>query len=82
MADCIIAMKSMTFAEKAKRAASSIGIDTEIVGIDPSVTKRGCAYGLTLSCRETDRLIAALEKKHIQYGEVLGDGYTSMKYNK
>ena len=82
MADCIIAMKSMTFAEKAKRTASSIGIDTEIVSIDPSVTRRGCAYGLTLSCRETDRLISVLEKKHIQYGEILGDRYASMRYYK
>jgi len=75
MADCIIAMKSMTFAEKGKRAASSAGIFSEIVSIDPSVTKRGCAYGLTIPCSEVNRLVSVFEKRHVQYGEILGNGY-------
>ncbi len=75
MAECMIAMKSVTYAEKARRTASTLGIAADIVSIDPSVTKRGCAYGLTLSCRETERLIAAMEKRGIPYGEVMGKGY-------
>jgi len=75
MAECIITMKSMTYAEKAKRTALGAGIRGEIVSIDPSVTKRGCAYGLSLPCREAARLLPVLEKKGIRYGEVLGDGY-------
>ncbi|MBE6599160.1 MAG: DUF3343 domain-containing protein [Ruminococcaceae bacterium] len=75
MADCIITMKSMTLAEKAKRAASAVGISARIVNIDPAVTKRGCAYGLTLSCGEAERLRGVLERKHIPYGELMGSGF-------
>ncbi len=74
MADCILAMQSMTYAEKAKRAAASLAIRCEIVSIDPSVTRRGCAYGLTFPCREAERLLASLDKKRIPYGDVLGRG--------
>ncbi len=72
MAECIITMRSMTYAEKAKRAASSLGIGAGIVSIDPAVTRRGCSYGLSLSCADTDRLTRALDRKGIPYGEVMG----------
>lgn len=72
MADCILAMKSMTFAEKAKRTAASLGIEAKIVGVDPAVTRRGCAYGLALPCRDTEKLTETLSRKRIPYGELLG----------
>ena len=74
MAECIIPMKSVTYAEKAKRTASAGGIGAEIVNIDPTVTRRGCAYGLAVSCGETDRLTRLLDRRGIPYGEVMG-GY-------
>jgi len=75
MTDCILAMKSMTYAEKAKRVAQSMGLDAEVVSIDPSVTKRGCAFGLTVPCAKTADLCTFLDKKRVPYGEILGDGH-------
>lgn len=71
---CLLAMKSMTYAEKAKRAAASLGISVEIVNIDPSITRRGCAFGLTLPCQSVPSLTALLDKQRVPYGDVLGDG--------
>ena len=72
MSECIITMKSVTYAEKAKRAAHSAGLQGQIVSIDPSITKRGCAYGISLPCRDAADLIRLLDRKKIPYGEMLG----------
>ena len=75
MSECIITMKSVTYAEKAKRAAHSVGLQVEIVSVDPSVTKRGCSYGISLPCRDASDLIRLLERKKIPYGEIIGGSY-------
>jgi len=43
---CVIALKSMTYAIKAKKALNDHYIDAEIVKLEPSMTKKGCAYGV------------------------------------
>ena len=73
MSECMITMKSVTYAEKAKKAARSAGIMGKIVSIDPSITKRGCAYGISLPCGDVSGMIALLERKKIPYGEVFGE---------
>lgn len=72
MAECVIAMKSQTAAERARRAANYERIYTDIVSIDPSVTRRGCAVGIRLSCDDVGRVKSILEKKNIPYGDVIG----------
>lgn len=72
MSNCIIAMKSVTLAKKAERTLGSNGIRTEVVSIEPSLTKRGCGYGLNLSCRDTEKALELMRRKHITYGETLG----------
>lgn len=72
MPDCIIAMKTRTSAEHAKRIASGMRIRADIVSVDPSVTKRGCAFGLRLSCADSDELRSVLDRRGISYGDVLG----------
>ena len=72
MADCVIGMKSPTLAERARRAASCERIPAEVVSIDPAVTRRGCSFGLRLSCSDTDRLKAALRARNIPFGDVIG----------
>ena len=42
----VAAIGSMTGAIKAKRALEAKGIACEIVSLEPSATKRGCAYGV------------------------------------
>jgi len=72
MSDCVIAMKTPTDAERARRIALIDRIPCEIVNIDPSVTKRGCSIGLKFPCHSSDRLINLLERKNISYGDLIG----------
>lgn len=72
MRGCVITMKTRTAAERAERAAQSIGIKSEAVSVDPSFTKHGCSMGILVGCGDTDRLIAYLKKKGIPFGEVIG----------
>lgn len=74
MPDCIIAMKTRTAAEKARRAAAFERIQAEVVSVDPSVTRHGCSVGLRLNCADVDELTELLDKKNIVYGDVIGRG--------
>ena len=42
----IVTMNTMTQAMRGRSALEARGIPAEIVGLDPSLTGRGCAYGL------------------------------------
>ena len=74
MAECVIAMKSQTAAERARRAATFERIYADVVSIDPSVTRRGCSLGIKLSCSEVERMKMIMDKKNIPYGDVIGRG--------
>ena len=74
MAECIIAMKSQTYAERARRTAVFERIYVDVVSIDPSVTRRGCAYGIRLPCSEVEQMKSVMDKKNIPYGDVIGRG--------
>ncbi len=74
MAECVISLRSQTVAEKVKRLAAVERIRTEIVSVDPKLTKRGCSVGLRLNCDEINGLIAILEKRKIPYGDIFGRG--------
>ena len=72
MSDCIIAMKSQTMAEKARRIAASEKIRAEIVSVDPSLTRHGCSLGLMLDCTEAKKLTPILAKRNIAHGDIIG----------
>ncbi len=69
---CISAKRSMTHAVKARRVLSSAGIPCEIVSLESSVTKRGCAYGVSFPCGMTDAVQKILQKYGLDYGEIIG----------
>ena len=71
MSDCIVAMKSRTAAERAKRLAARRQ-DISVVSIDPSVTRGGCSVGLRLNCAEVPRLLREMERQGIEHGETIG----------
>ena len=52
MKQCTAALGSLTYAIKAHRALSQSGIPCEIVKLDASMTRRGCAYGIEFSCSD------------------------------
>ena len=74
MPDCILAMKTRTAAEKARRTAVFAQISADVVSVDPSVTRHGCTVGLRLNCAQIEDLTELLDKKGIVYGDVIGRG--------
>ena len=73
---CIITMKSLTHAMKAKSALEARGIECSVVSLDPGLTSRGCAYGISYPCGEGDAAQRILDGKGIPYGERIGEGRT------
>ena len=72
MSNCIIAMQSATTAKKAERALAAVRIPCQTVSIDPTVTKRGCGYGVSVGCSFLSDAVRVLERKNISHGEVIG----------
>ena len=70
---CIVTMKSMTSAIRAKNVLHGKGIAVEIQNLDPSVTAKGCAYGLSFNCIDKARIMRELDSKRITSGEWIGD---------
>ena len=66
---CIAAMRNMTAAIKGR---SAVGIHCAIVSLEPTLTKRGCAYGLSFACAHLERAKSVLSSRRINYGEILG----------
>lgn len=69
---CIISMRTMTAALRGQRTLSERGIRSEIVSLDASLTKNGCAYGLQFMCRDVRAVERILKDSKIHYGEILG----------
>lgn len=72
MSECIIPIKSPTLSKKAQRILAHDGISAELIGIDPSITKRGCAYALSIECGAAARASDILKRRGITFGEVIG----------
>ena len=70
--DCIIAVKLQTYASRGGRILRSVGIPCEIVNIDPSLTRHGCAHGLRVPADRCTEARAALEKHKLSYGDIIG----------
>ena len=74
MAECVISVKSHTMAERVRRLAAAERIRSEIVSVDPKLTKRGCSVGLRLPCEDVAAMKQILEKRRITYGDIFGGG--------
>lgn len=72
MSECIIVTRSATISKKAERVLKASNEPVNIVNIDPSLTKRGCAFGLALPCDRLDKAIGILDRRGIIHGEVIG----------
>lgn len=68
---CVIALKSMTYAIKAKKALNDYYIDAEIVKLEPSMTKKGCAYGVRFDRVNLTQAQEALKKWSVRYTELI-----------
>ena len=78
---CIVTMKSMTLALRAKNALYTRGIVTDVQNLAASVTARGCAYGLSFHCADREKIQRHLDSKGIPYGEWIGGTRASAAVN-
>lgn len=68
---CVASLKSMTVAMKAQRALSKDNISCEIIRLEPSMTKNGCAYGIKFNCLSLYSVQNALNTNKIKYSEII-----------
>lgn len=74
MAECVISVRSHTTAERVRRLAAGEKIKTQIVSVDPKLTKRGCSVGVKLACEDVASLKRILGRRGITYGDIFGGG--------
>ena len=71
MKKCIIAISSVNHALRAEKALSAQSMRCKIVKLQPNETKKGCAYGIEISCKDVPSALSFLSNAHISYSEVL-----------
>lgn len=74
MKSCTAAIGSLTVAMKAHSALSEAGIGGKIVKLDPSMTKRGCAYGIEYACEDHKAVRSAFNAAKISVSSYLKGG--------
>ena len=73
MKNCIATITSLNLSIRAQRALSQVGIYSRIVSLDPSVTPKGCAYGIEFPCSEEGTVRALLRKERIHPQKFISD---------
>ncbi len=67
---CIASFRSMTQAIKAKEELEKIYVSSQVINLDPNMTKKGCAYGINFDCLNLNIVESALKKKKIRFTSV------------
>jgi hypothetical protein len=65
MNTCIASISSLNLSIKAQKALAQEKIYCKIISLDPSLTKRGCAYGIEFSCSEERNVRTVLRRAGI-----------------
>ena len=68
---CVASVRSMTHAQKAKKTLESHLIECEIIRLEPSMTKKGCAYGVKFQCINLYAAKNALDDSSVKYTEII-----------
>ncbi len=71
MKKCIIAISSVNHAIRSEKYLSANFVQTRIVKLQPSQTKKGCAYGLEVKCKDLNTATKLLDNAGIKYTEIL-----------
>lgn len=74
MNGCGAAIPSLTLCIRAQRALLENGIDASVVKLDPSLTRRGCAYGIEFDCNSAHTVRAVLSKGGIRVTQYIDFG--------
>lgn len=65
MNTCIASISSLNLAIKAQNVLTQERIYSKIISLDPTLTKRGCAYGIEFSCSEERNVRTILRRAGI-----------------
>lgn len=77
MDKCTAAIGSLTIALKAHSALDLAGLDNKVVKLEPSMTKKGCAYGIEFFCDDYKRVRSTFSANKISASTYLkGTGGT------
>ena len=74
MKSCTAAIGSLTLAMKAHSMLTSSGLNGSIVKLDPSMTRRGCAYGIEYSCEDHKAVRSAFNTAKISVSSYIKGG--------
>ena len=74
MKSCTAAIGSLTLAMKAQSVLSDKGLESKIVKLDPSMTRRGCAYGIEYPCEIHNAVRSAFNTANISVSSYLKGG--------
>lgn len=68
---CTAAMPSLTYCMKAQRTLALHSIQSTIVKLDSSITKKGCAYGIEFFCEYKKAVRSILSDARISAGQYI-----------
>ena len=71
MKKCTIAISSVNHALRAEKVLTSHSLRCKIIKLQPNETKKGCAYGIEISCKDVPSALSFLGNANISYSEVL-----------
>ena len=76
MVNCTAVIGSMPTAMKAQKALAVAAVRANVVKLDSSVTKRGCAYGVEYDCIQEANVKAIMNASGICISRIVrGGGY-------
>ncbi|MBP3495410.1 MAG: DUF3343 domain-containing protein [Clostridia bacterium] len=61
----------MTYALKAKKALTENYIDSEIIKLEPYMSKKGCSYGIRFDCVNLYAVESVFKRKSVKYTEII-----------
>lgn len=71
MSNCLITLKSATFAMKAKKILSESSILSSTVKLDSEYTGKGCTHGIRIDCRHKTRVELLLKENGVPYSNII-----------
>lgn len=71
MKKCIIAISSVNHALRSEKYLSSYSLHSRIIKLQPNATKKGCAYGLEINCKDLPAALSLLNNAGISYSEIV-----------
>lgn len=74
VAGCRAALGPMSAAVRAEQALLAAGLSAQVVALEPTETKRGCAFGIEFSCADEGRIRTALRAARIPVSQYFKKG--------